>query len=134
MSDEINTDTLLLYHRISNFQEVHYPQPGLLEQEALSLSRQRNGASSSCQPEATTGLSYFSNVGQDGDEVKELVVSSSSNEDALNMALKKSREDYESQHPDLEEALAVSLHELDAASVTKDNELAALQVISVYNL
>ncbi len=104
---------------------MHYPQPGLLEQEALSLSRQRKGTS--CQPEAV-GLS-LSNVGQDGDEVKELV---SLNEDALNTALEKSCDDYESHHPDLEEALAVSLHELDEVAATKDSELAALQIIMVH--
>ncbi len=97
---------------------MHHFLPGLLEREALALSRQRTAQ---CQSEAI-GLS-MANVGQEGDEV------APSNEDALNMALTQSCEDYESQHLDLEEALAVSLQSLDEVVATKDSELAALQVI-----
>ncbi len=103
---------------------MHHLRPGLLEQEALALSRQRTVQ---CQSEAM-GLS-MANVGQDGDEVKE---AASSNEDALNIALKQSCDDYESQHLDLEEALAMSLHALDEVAATKDSELAALQVTLIH--
>ncbi len=101
--------------------QVHHLQPGLLEQEALELSRRR---AAQCQSEAV-GLSMVA-VGQEGGEVKE---GASPNEVALKRALQQSCDDYDSQHPDLEEALAVSLQTLDEVAATKDSELTALQVL-----
>ncbi len=67
----------------------------------------------------------MADVGQEREVVKGEV---SPSEVALKMALQVSREDYESQHLDLEEALAVSLQALDEVAATKDSELAATLV------
>ncbi len=104
---------------------MQHLQPGLLEQEALEWSLRRHEAAAQCKSDDAVGLSMVP-VGQEGEKVKE--GAAYPNEVELKKALQQSCDDYDSHHPDLEQALAISLQSLDEVAAIKDSELTVLQV------